>query len=699
MLSMRAHDDNSPRRRPATSLGDRVDRARAQGFVGRNAELELFKALLRPEPPQRGLIVHGPGGVGKTSLIEAFQQHARESGVATARIDGRDLPGDPGAVEHAVWQAVSGIETGSDRPALLLLDSFESLAPMERWFREEIMAALPDHFRVVLAMRRRPESAWQVDPGWACLTRIAELGGLNRDESARLLRARGVPESRFDELCGLTEGHPLALTLAANLVVNDPSAPLNLTDSPELVRELVKRHTADAPDRECRLALYACALARDLNEPLLAAMIDSPAAAGAFEWLRRQSFVHERSRGLQAHELVGEALSTELQQRDPECYRRTVHNGMRFLFDRARSHGGQEAIEDVLYLMRDLPAIRETFVVSRDSGFTVDRVRDTDARPLARLVEQPWGGQSRRWFETWLGQAPEWLAVLRDAERRPIGMSFYLDVTTVDDELARADPAVFAFRDHLARRAPLRTGERAMLSRFLLAGDGDLGAGLAQLQCRNALMPLKVPDLAFTGSVRRDTAENRLQARYSGIAPLAGSQFRCDGRDYFIMGHDWRVEPPVDWLEGLAERLVNQAVPIDSPAQAEVMDEAEFAGAVKQTLRALAAGDDLDDQRLAHSVMVRRAIDQRSDGASPAEVLRDLIERAVQSSADQPRGDELRAVIHHTYLEPAAKQRAAADETGLSYGTYRRRLREAVARVGEYLWRLEIAAGRAEGGR
>ena len=317
---------------------------------------------------------------------------------------------------------------------------------------------------------------------------------------------------------------------------------------------------------------------------------------------------------------------------------------------------------------------------------------------MAELVEQRWGVESRRWFETWAAQAPEWLAVLRDGGQRAVGMSFYLDVNAVDPELVDADPPVRAFRDYLAQQAPLRAGERAMLSRFLLAGDGEgeNTPGVAQLQCHNAFMPLKVPRLALTGAVRRDTSENRMQARYSGIVSLSGTEFELDGREFFIMGHDWRVEPAVDWMEGVAERLMNRAVPVEAPVQTEVMDEETFVRATKQALQALAASDDLDDLDLTRSLMVQHAANRRTDGASTGQVLRKLIDQAIEELAQHPHGHELLAVVRHTYLEPAPKQRAAAAEAGLSYGTYRRRLRKAVALIGEHLWQLEVSAGRPD---
>ena len=51
---------------PASTVADRLKRARRRRFVGRAAELELFLgALAAPEPPFSVLWIHGPGGVGQ----------------------------------------------------------------------------------------------------------------------------------------------------------------------------------------------------------------------------------------------------------------------------------------------------------------------------------------------------------------------------------------------------------------------------------------------------------------------------------------------------------------------------------------------------------------------------------------------------------------------------------------------------------
>jgi GH24 family phage-related lysozyme (muramidase) len=77
------------RARTADDLGQRLERERARRFVGRAPELELFAARL--EASSRSEIardrdalfsvlwVHGPGGIGKSTLLRNLTAAARKA--------------------------------------------------------------------------------------------------------------------------------------------------------------------------------------------------------------------------------------------------------------------------------------------------------------------------------------------------------------------------------------------------------------------------------------------------------------------------------------------------------------------------------------------------------------------------------------------------------------------------------------------
>jgi hypothetical protein len=59
-------------------------------------EVEVFRsALLDAEDPATVLFLHGPGGVGKTSLLELMAEVAVADGATPVRLDARFVPASP----------------------------------------------------------------------------------------------------------------------------------------------------------------------------------------------------------------------------------------------------------------------------------------------------------------------------------------------------------------------------------------------------------------------------------------------------------------------------------------------------------------------------------------------------------------------------------------------------------------------------
>lgn len=70
----------------ANKWGDRIRRLKRHYFVGRGGELNVFRSFLFHSGAQEKLLhLHGPGGIGKSTLLDEFAAIAEEHGIPYPR--------------------------------------------------------------------------------------------------------------------------------------------------------------------------------------------------------------------------------------------------------------------------------------------------------------------------------------------------------------------------------------------------------------------------------------------------------------------------------------------------------------------------------------------------------------------------------------------------------------------------------------
>ena len=213
--------------------------------MGRAAELALFRSALEVPDGAAGdfavMYLHGPGGVGKTTLLQQFAGLARHAGRVVLPVDARNLqptPDDLLARWPRRWTLrlarPAALATQWPDESVLVIDSYEPSAVLDGWLRDVLLPRLPARTLVLLAGRQVPAPQWRTDLAWGSLTRVVALRNLEPDESRRFLEMRGVAETRRDGILAAVHGHPLALSLAADAspptprrhsVVDAPSPP------------------------------------------------------------------------------------------------------------------------------------------------------------------------------------------------------------------------------------------------------------------------------------------------------------------------------------------------------------------------------------------------------------------------------------------------------------------------------------------
>jgi tetratricopeptide (TPR) repeat protein len=260
-------------REHAAGAGDGTGLDPIGTFVGRDG---LFYELEVACRTHRAVVLHGPGGTGKTELAKAFGRwscdtagaqlvifHSFEPGVASFGLDGvlaaiglrafgaQFARLDPGEREDVILTALR------EHPLMLIWDNFESVfampdptgvtPPLDEQQRARLarfVAAIAAGGRSALLITSRTPEGWLGDS----LARLP-VGGLNRDEAVQYadVLLSGVPASRerrahpaFGRLLDALDGHPLSMRLVLPHVAN--TSPQGLLDALQGRGELPAGH-------------------------------------------------------------------------------------------------------------------------------------------------------------------------------------------------------------------------------------------------------------------------------------------------------------------------------------------------------------------------------------------------------------------------------------------------------------------------
>ena len=687
---------------PPGMLGDLLASRRRRRFVGRASETELFRvALESAEPRFSVLYVHGPAGIGKTSLLDVFAGLAADAGARLVRLDGRGLVPSPSAVLETLRGVLrvpdgEGAITGPSETERLvvLLDTYERLAPLDDWVRTGLLPRLPATALTVVAGQAAPGPAWRADPAWRELLRVVSLRNLSPNDSRLYLDACGVDPARHDQLVELAHGHPLGLSLLADVVVRGGEAVADPL-TPDLVGTLLRQFLEVVPSGLNRRALEVCALARVTTEALLREVLGQEDAHELFALLRELSFVESGPDGVFPHDLARDALEADLRWRDPDGYRRVFRGVRAHVHRRLRSpqgHEQQRAISDAKFLFRHLPGVVSPVDWDAWGQQYPEPARPGDREPILDLVVG-WEGEASaaiavRWWE----RQPEGFFVVRGQDGAVGGFLVLLDLTRASAQDIAADPGARAAWGYAKRQAPPRPGETVTQSRFVI----DRMAYQGPSPTLNAMPILTMQRYLGTPNLAWDfltLAEPERWDDYFAAADMprsVGADFWVGGRRYGLFAHDFRRVPVDALLNLVTERALAQDATPSPPAVKPpllVLSQPEFDQAVRQALRDLRRPELLARNPLLRTRLVR---DRTGDEEPSAPALEVLVCAAVKTLGEQPRDDKLLRAVERTYVRPAATQERAAAALGVPFSTYRRHLTQGVDRVVAWLWDQEV---------
>ena len=636
------------------SLGETLQDLRERAFVGREDELAgLASALAAP-----GVVfVHGPGGVGKSALLDAFAHRAADAGRTPIRVDARHLRLGPDPLP---------VPTGEARP-VLLIDTYERLETVDDWVRERYLPSLPSDSLVVIAGRQPPGARWRADPAWRELMRVVPLGNLPAEAARAYVAAQDVPESMHDQLLTISRGHPLTLSMLVDAVRRGAS-PRTLGDVPDVVGALLAQIVGEAPTVRHRAALEACAHVAVTTEDLLSALLGED-ARDLFAWLRTLSFVVESPHGLYPHDMVRDAIDTDLRWRAPERYADLYRRKLAAFIDQIGAIADERERIELLVGTILLNGARSDITTLRALPPTTraytDRLRPGDHAAIVAMTAAWQGERQAELAAHWMQAQPEVFRTFRISGRL-CGYAACLSLTEAD---LGADPAVDAMWQYAERNGPFRADERIHAWRFFL----DREHGQRPSPSMTLFMAGQMLDIIQLD----DDVAWSLVGAFEDAEPWRPAMefldFEAVGEPAGVFGHDWRRTDRVEWVERLHARQVG--APVD---QALALSRPEFAAAVRSALRRLDEPDGLRGNPLLRSRLSRAA---GAPDRAPDERLRDLISTAV-GTLPPDLGD----LVTRTFLRPRTTQERVAETLHLSFNTYRRHRDRAVAQITEWLW-------------
>ncbi|MDH6604838.1 hypothetical protein M2164_000473 [Streptomyces sp. SAI-208] len=666
----------------AAGLAGRLAAARADALVGREPERALLDRMLSgaADAPLVAY-VHGPGGIGKSSLLRYAARQADLTGRRVVHVDGRFLDADPRRMEEAAAPACT--EPG----AVLLIDTFEQCQPLEAWLRENFLPRLADHAVVILASRIAPDPEWSLDPGWAQLFTALAVRPLDAAQSHALLAARGVPAEQRGAYVSFAGGSPLTLSLAASVTAATPGAPWE--PAGDVLTTLVERLVGDLPSAVHRRALEVVAQAYVTREPLLRAVLGTEDSGTVFSWLRQLPYIEATPEGLHPHDAVRSTLAADLRWRDPERY-----DDVRVRISLAGLQAVRSAAEDDALLR----VAEWMFLFRHQAGpddlynyRTHPHVEDTPLRPddapgMLRMAEEAEGPASAAAVAHWVRRQPQAFRVHRYAgSAAPASFMAVLRLDVPLPEDRAADPVIAAVWDLVEAAAPLGPGEHLGIRRFAVQPGGhQRPSPLMELISRRAIgEEMRTHGRAVTFTVFEDADRWGRYLAEAGMPHLAAVD--VGGRQQHVFGRDWRRQTMEQWVQHRARAAVTPVTtwpaaaatrgPGDRPTRAA------FTEGVLEALRTWHSPREFATSGLLHSHLVPQ------DSSDRAADMRCALITALDAIQTDSAGVKAHEVLTATYLTASRTHRATARRLGVPYGTYRRHLALAKERLIDQLLR------------
>lgn len=545
-------------------VGELLAARAAVEMVGRDTELAALRRLWEASGP-RVAHIYGIPGIGKTTLLQAFAAEARDGGATVLWLDCREVEPTPSGFTDALARG-GGLQSTSPEnlarslgqsgsPVVLALDGFEAFRLLDPWLRLTFIPALSSLVRVIFTGRHRPAVGWSFG-GWEGLVMNLPLAPLSTDAAISVLDVADLEPNQLRRIAECLHGHPLALRLAASVLVERPDRDLPDATLQRVMGELTPIYLAEVEDESTRRLLEGASVVRRITAPVLASMFAELDPEDAYRRLDRLPFTEVVPDGLRLHDAVRDAIAATLRARDPQRhleYRRNAWQALANQVSRAGQPDLWRFTADMLYLIEN-PVVREAFFPSGTSQVAVEHARPSDGSDIYDIAAAHEGHLAASCLEYWWQRYPESFVVVRGADGGCDGFCSRFDPAEVDRRSLADDPVTAVWLSDL-EDDPIPEGRRVLFIRRWLDREDGERPGDSQAACwldlKRTYMEMR-PSLQRVYLTVADVGPYAAVARELGFRLLEDRAVELDGRAYQTVVLDFGPDSVDGWLAGLA---------------------------------------------------------------------------------------------------------------------------------------------------
>lgn len=568
-------------------IQDLLDRRTTESCVGRDLQLRELGSFIDGEAPLV-FAIHGPPGIGKTTLARTAAVQAGCRGVATFWLEGGAFEPTPqGFLGELIRQlnpalpvtvgAVAAALSGLGSRQLIVVDGFERCRLIEDWLRREWLPKQGVGTRLLVAGRQQPSIGWRGAVEWQGLLRGLKLEPLSLNDAEAMLSALGVAGSAAGQTLRLAGGHPLALRLAAGSL--NPVAASEAQDWQTVLGSLVSQWLDEVPDEQARRALRQMTVVRRMTKSLLRGMVEDCDPDDLFERLAALPLMTLTSDGLRLDDTVREAIAAHYKASDPAGHRSAREAAWRVLLAESHRAGAADLwryTADMLYLV-ETPTIREAFFPRGSEALSVEAATANDLDGITALTAEFQGREAAHGIAHWCRVAPEAFQCVRDRDGQVVAYSCVLRADAFTAETLEQDPATRSWLAHLAEE-PVRTEERVLMMPRLL-GPGRLGTSPEQaaliLHLKRHYLELRPHLRRLYSEISPDVDFDRF-LRPAGFRVVPTHPVRWGEREHRTVVLDFGPESVDGWLGRLVAAAVREpstpAIRIDEASRELVVD-------------------------------------------------------------------------------------------------------------------------------